>query len=159
VEKRRSLLTVIKELLHYATFVAIPLLKKECPILLDITQKTNPVMQTTFCCSATAFASMMLMVIGLMAASSSMKYEGLQMANKEIVQMPKISLPSQQGPWPQCIGMLGEDCMDYIEQNGDEDFTIELIPYGSIVTMDVKVDRVRVFVDENDIVVDAPGRG
>ena len=100
----------------------------------------------------------MLLFIGLMAASNNLQYQGLQMASKEIVPMPKISLPSKQGPWQKCIGMTGDDCISYIQEN-TQDLIFELIPDGSIVTLDFRTDRVRVFVDSNDIVVDAPGRG
>ncbi len=101
---------------------------------------------------------MMLLFIGLMAASNNLQYQGLQMASNEIVPMPKIGMPSMRGPWPKCIGMTGEACASYIEENAKE-LTIELIPYGAVVTQDFRTDRVRVFVNSNDIVVEAPGRG
>jgi Potato inhibitor I family len=115
-------------------------------------------MQTSFCCSASTFASIMLLVMGLMVASNNLQHQGMQMSTKEIVQMPKISLPSKQGPWPKCIGMTVGDCISYIQEY-TQDFTFELIPDGAMVTLDFRADRVRVFVDSNDVVVKAPGRG
>jgi len=55
--------------------------------------------------------------------------------------------------------MAGENCVSYIEENTGDEFSVVLIPYGSMVTEDFRTDRVRVFVDENDIVFAAPSRG
>lgn len=115
-------------------------------------------MQTTFCCSASALATILLLFIGLMAATSNLQFKG-QQAAAQIVDMPKISLASKSGPWPKCIGMTGEDCVSYIEENANDDLVVMLVPFGSMVTTDFRTDRVRVFVDENDIVFAAPSRG
>jgi Potato inhibitor I family len=124
-------------------------------LLLKLKIKTT--MQTTFCCSASAFGSMMLLIIGLMAASTNLQYQG-QQASNDIVQMPRISMATKQGPWPTCVGMTGDDCIAYIEENTQE-FTIVLIPFGTMVTEDIQTDRVRVFVDSDGIVFQAPSRG
>ncbi len=100
---------------------------------------------------------MLLLLIGLMVASKNMKYQGQQYAS-EIVPMPKISMASKQGPWPACVGMTGENCVSYIESN-TQGLTIVIVPDGSFVTKDFRTDRVRVWVDENDIVFSAPSKG
>lgn len=102
-------------------------------------------------------ASMLLLLVGLMVASKNLQYQGHQ-ASSQMVPMPKISLAIKQGPWPACIGMTGEDCVSYIESN-TEDLTIVVIPDGSLVTQDFRTDRVRVWVDKDDIVFAAPSKG
>lgn len=100
---------------------------------------------------------MLLLLIGLMIASDNLKYQGEHLAT-EIVPMPKISMASKQGPWPACVGMTGEDCVSYIESN-TEGLTIVITSEGSVVTKEFRTDRVRIWVDENDIVVTAPKKG
>mmetsp|Transcript_106040 Transcript_106040/g.306710 ORF Transcript_106040/g.306710 Transcript_106040/m.306710 type:complete len:115 (-) Transcript_106040:35-379(-) len=114
-------------------------------------------MQTTFCCSASAFATMMLLMVGLFIASNNLNYRGQQMAS-QMVPMPKISMASKEGPWPKCVGMTGEECVSYIDEN-TEGLTIVIVPEGSVVTEDFRTDRVRVFVDADDVVSSIPSRG
>lgn len=63
-----------------------------------------------------------------------------------------------QGPWPKCVGMTGEDCRDMISQMAPS-LNIYIIPDGSAVTMDYRLDRVRIFIDDDDVVVSVPDRG
>ena len=79
------------------------------------------------------------------------------MANN-MVPMPKMSMAVRQGPWPKCVGMSGEDCEDYIKDNA-EDVHTEIVPQNSPVTEDFRVDRVRIFVDDEGVVVAAPKKG
>jgi hypothetical protein len=66
----------------------------------------------------------------------------------------------RQGPWPECIGLAGVDCVSLIESYADDlRDHIKIIPVDSMVTMDFSTGRVRVFVDENGIVQRAPSRG
>lgn len=101
---------------------------------------------------------MVLLVIGLMAASNELQYQGQQMASNAIVPMPKITMASKQGPWPKCVGMTGQNCAAYIEENA-QDLTVEVISYGTMVTQDFRTDRVRIFVDADGLVFAAPSRG
>ena len=115
-------------------------------------------MQTTLCCSASAFATMLLMLVGLIIASNNLQYRGEQFAASQIVPMPKISMATKEGPWPKCIGMTGEACVDYIESNTDG-LTLVIVREGSMVTQDFRTDRVRIWVDADDIVYATPSRG
>jgi hypothetical protein len=117
--------------------------------------RTNQKMQTTFFCSASAFATMLLMLVGLMIASNNLQYKGEQIAS-QMVPMPMVSRAS--GPWPKCVGMAGEECESYIEST-TEGLTVVIVPEGSMVTEDFRTDRVRIWVDANDIVVATPSRG
>ena len=60
--------------------------------------------------------------------------------------------------FPQTIGLSGEEARRII--NGvDANLTVHIVPEGSMVTMDFRTDRVRVFVDEGGIVRSAPNVG
>ena len=63
-----------------------------------------------------------------------------------------------QGPWPECVGIPAEDCQTLILSEAPSLNTF-IIPEGSPVTMDYRLDRVRIFVDDNNVVVSAPSRG
>jgi hypothetical protein len=66
----------------------------------------------------------------------------------------------RQGPWPECIGKSGSDCVSLIESFApDVQGHIFVVPADGIMTMDFRMDRVRVFVDENGIVQKSPSRG
>jgi len=67
---------------------------------------------------------------------------------------------SRNGPWPNCVNRDKDYCSGLIKMI-NKDLSIELIPDGSMVTMDFREDRVRIFYDEDtDTVVEpAPHRG
>ena len=76
------------------------------------------------------------------------------------VPQPKIGVMTQEGPWPECIGKTGAECMRLIETAAPAlRGNIFIVPKDSFVTMDFNTDRVRIFVNENGIVEKAPGRG
>eukprot|EP00546_Thalassionema_frauenfeldii_P022149 CAMPEP_0178906532 /NCGR_PEP_ID=MMETSP0786-20121207/6880_1 /TAXON_ID=186022 /ORGANISM="Thalassionema frauenfeldii, Strain CCMP 1798" /LENGTH=204 /DNA_ID=CAMNT_0020578255 /DNA_START=60 /DNA_END=671 /DNA_ORIENTATION=- len=60
-----------------------------------------------------------------------------------------------EGPWPECVGEDGEACCVLIE-NCNPKLDCHTVPEGSAVTMDYREDRVRVFVDGQNIVVEEP---
>lgn len=67
---------------------------------------------------------------------------------------------SSQGPWPECVGKTGQECVALIEEQApDVKGNVLIVPHGSIVTMDYRTNRVRVFVDEQGVVVKPPSRG
>lgn len=64
------------------------------------------------------------------------------------------------GPWPECIGMVGEDCEKVIEENASDVIgNVFLLPVGSLVTLDYRTDRVRIWLDGDGKVESAPERG
>lgn len=64
-----------------------------------------------------------------------------------------VSAQELDGCFPNCIGMTGEDCKSHIRTaSPDLKDTIYILPWDSMVTMDYRTDRVRIFVDENDMV-------
>lgn len=68
---------------------------------------------------------------------------------------------NNEGPWPACIGMSGERCRAMIASmaNDLEYSNIFIVNQDSFVTMDFRTDRVRIFVDDDGIVVRTPSRG
>lgn len=74
--------------------------------------------------------------------------------------MAKSSGNNRQGPWPECIGLSGSDCVRLIEENAEDvRGRVHVVPADGMVTMDYRTDRVRVFVDKNGFVQTAPSRG
>ena len=76
--------------------------------------------------------------------------------------MPMIGGAStnREGPWPQCVGMSGDDCKHVIETYAEDvRGNVFIIPEDSMVTMDFRTDRVRIFVDGDNVVTQIPGRG
>jgi hypothetical protein len=64
------------------------------------------------------------------------------------------------GPWPKCLGMTGQDCVNYIDSYAqDLEGRIYIISPGTAVTEDFQTDRVRIYVDEDGIVTAIPDRG
>lgn len=59
------------------------------------------------------------------------------------------------GPWESCLQKDAMICTDHIKLLNDN-LNVVILPYGSVVTMDFRTDRVRVFVDENNVVKMTP---
>lgn len=62
------------------------------------------------------------------------------------------------GPWDSCVDKDAIICMDHIKLL-NESLNVVILPYGSIVTMDFRTDRVRIFVDEDNKVQITPRVG
>ena len=54
--------------------------------------------------------------------------------------------------------MTGEEAKQGIH-NVDPSLQIDIIPEGSMVTMDHRIDRVRIFVNTDGVVADQPHKG
>ena len=62
--------------------------------------------------------------------------------------------------WPELVGKPGEEAKKIIEEEkGDEVRRIQVIPNGHMVTMDFRMDRVRVFEDGAGNVTNPPRIG
>jgi hypothetical protein len=68
-----------------------------------------------------------------------------------------IGMASKNGPWKECLGMDGNACCELINSLVDVD--CQIIPENSMVTMDFREDRVRVFVNDDNVVTHIPSRG
>jgi hypothetical protein len=60
--------------------------------------------------------------------------------------------------WPEVVSMSGENAVEIIKNSRPDLRQVSVIPTGSMVPMDVRSDRVRVYV-ENNIVVSIPRVG
>lgn len=60
--------------------------------------------------------------------------------------------------WPRAVGEDGETVKAEIEQENPK-LKVQILPYGSMVTMDFRTDRVRIFVDGDGKVVTTPTIG
>lgn len=69
-----------------------------------------------------------------------------------------MGMHQKQGPWPECKGMEGEECCELIH-GFDKEIECNVLAEDSMVTLDFRPDRVRVFVNEEKVVVRTPGRG
>ena len=66
----------------------------------------------------------------------------------------------RQGPWPECLGLAASDCVHLIETNAEDvRGHVYVIDPDMMVTMDFRTDRVRVWVDESNVVIEIPKRG
>ena len=69
-----------------------------------------------------------------------------------------IVMSSSPRSWPQLVGMDGEAAKAQLEQEYPE-MRVQVVPYGSMVTMDYREDRIRIYVDEAGKVQRAPTVG
>jgi hypothetical protein len=66
----------------------------------------------------------------------------------------------REGPWPECKGRDGDVCCQLIEGYANDILgNCAVIPENSMVTEDFRTDRVRVFVDVDNLVTGIPNRG
>jgi hypothetical protein len=75
---------------------------------------------------------------------------------------PMIAMSRQQGPWPKCVGMNADICVEYIESSTSDSrdsLDLVIVPRGTRLTRDFRKDRVRIFVDDENVVASIPGRG
>jgi hypothetical protein len=72
----------------------------------------------------------------------------------------KIPLVSEAGrrSWPELVGMLGGEAEIALKAT-HPDWKIDLIEEGSMVTMDYREDRVRIWIDDDGKVARAPTIG
>ena len=67
-----------------------------------------------------------------------------------------------QGPWPECLGLAASDCVHIIKTYAEdlrESGHVFVIQPDMMVTMDFDETRVRVWVDESNMVNKIPRRG
>jgi hypothetical protein len=76
-----------------------------------------------------------------------------------------INCPSDIQEWPELVGLCGDSAkawleQQYIDTGACPNLDVQIITANSVVTYDIKLDRVRILIDENiygnDIVIDVP---
>lgn len=71
---------------------------------------------------------------------------------------PAANMPTNKEEWPELAGKTGEEAKAAILKD-DSKLQVDVLPEGSMVTMDYRLDRVRIFVDEAGKVARAPRKG
>ena len=71
---------------------------------------------------------------------------------------PAANMPTNKEEWPELAGKTGEEAKAAILED-DSKLQVDVLPEGSMVTMDYRLDRVRIFVDEAGKVARAPRKG
>ena len=79
-------------------------------------------------------------------------------ANLINVEPERIRGGGEKDEWPDLVGKSGEEAKAAIQAD-DSKLTVHVLPDGSIVTMDFRMDRVRIFVNEEGKVVRTPRKG
>lgn len=80
-------------------------------------------------------------------------------ASGSIVSMPMIGMSNIRGPWPKCVGMTGDDCVEYVETSTENIHTTIIKPLDADKGKKFDENRVRIYVDEDDIVTIIPRLG
>jgi hypothetical protein len=61
--------------------------------------------------------------------------------------------------WPELVGLSGESAKPRILSDRPDIQKVQIIPYGSMVTADYRLDRVRIYVDQQGKVTQPPNIG
>ena len=61
--------------------------------------------------------------------------------------------------WPELVGQPSTSAMEVIQKENPTIAHVDIIPDGSMVTMDYRTDRVRVFVAPDNTIAQAPHMG
>lgn len=69
-----------------------------------------------------------------------------------------VPRPEAKGPWPALIGKTSEEAKRYLESSFPE-LSVIVVKDGSMMTMDYRIERVRIMVNDEGIVTKAPHRG
>lgn len=81
--------------------------------------------------------------------------------SEETVQFQLLCSPFPLGgptTFPELTGLTGDEAKAYMQKH-HPNLYVSVLKQGSMVTKDFRHDRVRVFVDESNIVVGIPTRG
>jgi hypothetical protein len=79
----------------------------------------------------------------------------LQTVNEEAFGQVLVDVPADPttGPWPECLGMNSDDCIQFIESKAQDIYTVVVLP------IETERTRVWVSVDDNGKVNKVPYRG
>jgi Potato inhibitor I family len=111
--------------------------------------------------SGSLLVSVILLFAGTLVAVVYLKTEGRNVENNKIVPLPQLGgIALRHGPWPGCLGLESDACKDIISSYAPN-LEIEVITPDMVdlIIDDFNINRVRVYVDENDIVQDIPVKG
>lgn len=109
------------------------------------------------------FLPLVILVGSLIVAAIFVKNRGMKFSQANIVSPPligEINRINREGPWPECVGLLYQDCAALVELYTTDVAmeTIERFHEGDKPN-DFDPNRVIIFVDESDIVTRIPHKG
>lgn len=70
-----------------------------------------------------------------------------------------MSSNAEKTSWPELVGKTAPEAKAIIEQETDNKVTVHIVPQDSMITMDYRMDRVRIFEDANHKVAKPPRSG
>ena len=111
-------------------------------------KRCNPIVQTT------TFVILLALLLASVVAFDPKKSDGGEAAKS----CDEPAMPTNKDEWPELTGKTGEDAKAAILKD-DSKLQVDVLPEGSMVTMDYRLDRVRVFVGDDGKVVRAPRKG
>jgi hypothetical protein len=92
-------------------------------------------------------ATLLLLLLSLIVSASS-----LAKVQKGVI------MTKDKSAWPEVMGMTGEAARAKLESELPN-MLCQVVPYGSMVTMDYREDRIRIYTDESGHVTKAPRVG
>mmetsp|Transcript_8951 Transcript_8951/g.10361 ORF Transcript_8951/g.10361 Transcript_8951/m.10361 type:complete len:146 (+) Transcript_8951:8-445(+) len=107
--------------------------------------------QFVFLLSVLLFSSFLLRAQSETPDSANNHFKTVHSSHRSLLDRSKNQL--SQGPWPECVGMQGDDCVAHIEKYAPDTYTTIVYP------KEVVTERVWVYTDEQDIVNKVPARG
>jgi len=79
--------------------------------------------------------------------------------DEPVTDEPKEVQLNPTGPWPECLGIHSDECVNIVTHHTSGDVQIAIIEPDLFVTTDWVSDRVRIYVDEDYFVSEVPKRG
>ena len=111
-------------------------------------KRRNPIVQTSI------FAFVLALLLASVVAFDPKKSEGGEAAKS----CDEPAMPTSKEEWPELTGKTGEEAKAAILKD-DSKLQVDVLPEGSMVTMDYRLDRVRIFVSDDGKVVRSPRKG
>ena len=100
------------------------------------------------------FAFVLALLLASVVAFDPKKSEGGEAAKS----CDEPAMPTSKEEWPELTGKTGEEAKAAILKD-DSKLQVDVLPEGSMVTMDYRLDRVRIFVSDDGKVVRSPRKG
>ena len=101
---------------------------------------------------------LIILVIALASETYATKDTATKKDYGTKIEEESIVMSNEQTSFPELVGIDGEVAKARLQKKFP-DFTIKTVPDGSMVTMDYRLDRIRIFVDKDRKVSQAPSIG
>ena len=112
-------------------------------------KRRNPIVQTTI------FVTVLSLLLVSVEGFDPKKRDGESEVSKSC---DEPAMPTKKEEWPELIGASGDQAKAAILKD-DSKLQVDVLPQDAMVTMDYRLDRVRVFVGDDGKVARAPRKG